>query len=99
MLSGALLPALTEAAAPGAKESAAPRYGSNPAAGGYFEHDGVKLYYGQYGKGQDLLIIHGNAGSIADMRSQIEYFRRHYRVIVMDSRDQGRSGDAPAPAG
>ena len=69
-------------------------YGSNPAAGRYFEHDGVKLYYEVYGKGPDLLMIHGNSASIWAMKSQIDFFRRHYRVIVMDSRDHGRSGDA-----
>jgi len=69
-------------------------YGSNPSAGGYFEHDGVKLYYEVYGKGPDLLMIHGNAASIWALKSQIEFFRSHYRVIVMDSRDHGRSADA-----
>lgn len=69
-------------------------YGANPAAGSYFEHDGVKLYYEVYGKGPDLLMIHGNGASIWAMKSQITFFRRHYRVIVMDSRDHGRSADA-----
>src|SRR5574341_402935 len=29
------------------------------------------------------------------MRAQIAHFRKRYRVIAMDSRDQGRSGDSP----
>jgi len=69
-------------------------YGSNPAAGGYFEHDGVKLYYEVYGQGAPLLLIHGNGCSIWNMKYQIAYFRQHYKVIAMDSRDHGRSGDA-----
>ena len=47
----ALLVLILAVAAP---RSAAPQsivYGSNPAAGHYFEHDGIRLYYEVYGKG------------------------------------------------
>ena len=74
--------------------SAGISYGSNPAAGGMFSHDGVQLYYEVYGTGKPLLLIHGNGGSIRDMTPQIDYFRKHSRVIAMDSRDQGKSGDS-----
>jgi pimeloyl-ACP methyl ester carboxylesterase len=74
---------------------AAPKYGSNPAAGKTFTHDGVKLYYEIYGSGEPLLLVHGNSGSIADWNAQIAYFRTRYQVIAMDSRDQGRSADSP----
>ncbi len=70
-------------------------YGSNSSAGHTFVHDGVKLYYEVYGQGAPMLVIHGNGGSILDMRRQIEFFRKRYRVIAMDSRDQGRSSDSP----
>ena len=69
-------------------------YGSNPAAGAYFEHDGVRLYYEVYGQGPPLLLIHGNGANIWSMKHQIAYFSQHYQVIAMDSRDHGRSGDA-----
>lgn len=69
-------------------------YGSNPAAGHTFVHDGIKFYYEVYGTGEPLLVIHGNGGSIHDVAAQIAYFRKHYRVIAMDSRDQGKSGDS-----
>jgi pimeloyl-ACP methyl ester carboxylesterase len=72
-------------------------YGSNAAAGAHFEHDGVRLYYEVYGRGPPLLLIHGNGCSIWTMKYQIAYFRRRYRVIAMDSRDHGRSGDAKGP--
>lgn len=72
-------------------------YGSNPAAGHYFEHDGVKLYYEVYGRGQPLLLIHGNGSRIWGMKYQIAHFRKRYQVIAMDSRDHGRSGDADGP--
>jgi len=80
-------------------QGAAPavKYGSNAAAGRTFTHDGVKLYYEVYGTGEPLLLVHGNGGSIADLRKQIPYFRQRYRVIAMDSRDQGKSGDSNGP--
>ena len=73
----------------------AAKYGSNPAVGKTFTHDGVKLYYEVYGSGEPLLLVHGNSGSIADWNAQIDYFRTRYQVIAMDSRDQGKSGDSP----
>ena len=57
-------------------------------------HEGVRLYYEIYGSGEPLLLIHGNGASIASFGAQIDYFRRHYRVIAMDSRDQGKSADS-----
>jgi pimeloyl-ACP methyl ester carboxylesterase len=72
-------------------------YGHNAAAGRTFTHDGVKLYYEVYGAGEPLLLVHGNGGSIADFRAQIDYFRKRYKVIAMDSRDQGQSADSPDP--
>ena len=71
------------------------RYGSNPVVGKTFVHDGIQLYYEVYGVGQPLLLVHGNGGSIATFTAQIDYFRKHYKVIAMDSRDQGRSADSP----
>jgi pimeloyl-ACP methyl ester carboxylesterase len=73
---------------------AAVKYGANAAAGRTFTHDGVKLYYEVYGTGEPLLMVHGNGGSISDLRNQIAHFRRRYMVIAMDSRDHGRSADS-----
>src|ERR1700761_1899503 len=70
-------------------------YGANPAVGMTLVHDGVQLYYEVYGTGEPLLLVHGNGGSIGWFRAQIDYFRNHYQVIAMDSRDQGKSGDSP----
>jgi pimeloyl-ACP methyl ester carboxylesterase len=72
-----------------------PVYGSNPAAGRTFSHDGVALYYEVYGTGEPVLLVHGNGGNIGDLKAQIDYFRKRNRVIAMDSRDQGKSGDSP----
>jgi hypothetical protein len=81
---------------PVATQSAA-RYGANPAAGSTFEHDGVRFYFETYGQGEPLLLIHGNGGSIGDWAAQIAEFSKHYRVVAMDSRDHGRSGDSKGP--
>jgi hypothetical protein len=40
-------------------------YGSNPAAGKTFTHDGVELYYEVYGAGEPLLLVHGIGGLVA----------------------------------
>src|SRR6185295_20388117 len=69
------------------------KYGSNPAAGKTFTHDGVKLYYEVYGIGEPVLLVHGNGGSIGELKAQIDHFRKRYKVIAMDSRDHGKSGD------
>jgi pimeloyl-ACP methyl ester carboxylesterase len=70
------------------------KYGANPAAGHTFTHDGVSLYYEVYGKGEPLLLVHGNGASIGTLGAQIAHFRKRYKVIAMDSRNQGRSGDS-----
>ena len=87
-----LADAQVKAAAPA---TSAPRYGANKAVGRTFTNDGVRLYYEVYGAGEPLLVVHGNGGNIADLSAQIAHFRRRYKVIAMDSRDHGRSGDSP----
>lgn len=66
-------------------------YGKNTAVGKFAEINGAKIYYEEYGKGEPLLLIHGNGGSIETMGNQIDYFKSKYRVIVADNRGQGKS--------
>ncbi|WP_259068269.1 alpha/beta fold hydrolase [Mucilaginibacter sp. X4EP1] len=68
-------------------------YGRNPAVGKYADIRGFKMYYETYGKGEPLLIIHGNGGSIKNFLYQIPYFAKNYQVIIADSRAQGKSVD------
>src|ERR1700712_4906828 len=68
-------------------------YGKNPAVGKYADIRGFKMYYETYGKGEPLLIIHGNGGSINNFLYQIPYFAKNYQVIIADSRSQGKSID------
>ena len=44
-------------------------------------------------QGQPLLLIHGNGGSISNFMYQVPYFSKSYKVIVADSRAQGKSID------
>ncbi|MFA5972178.1 MAG: alpha/beta hydrolase [Lentimicrobiaceae bacterium] len=69
------------------------RYGQNDLAGNYIRVNGIDMYYEIYGQGEPLLMIHGNGGSINSFINQIPYFSKNYKVIVADSRAQGRSED------
>ena len=66
-------------------------YGNNESVGKYVEINGAKIYYEEYGKGEPLLLIHGNGGDIKSMGNQIDYFKTKYRVIIADNRGQGKS--------
>lgn len=68
-------------------------FGRNQAVGKYLQTRGFRMYYESYGTGEPLLIIHGNGGSINNFVYQIPYFSQHYRVILADSRAQGKSID------
>ncbi len=94
LLMGSLLfPLLTLAQSPGKPTTATIAYGNNKAAGHYAAIRGIDLYYETYGKGKPVLFIHGNGGNIDDFTDQIPYFASRYRVIVPDSRAQGKSTD------
>lgn len=68
-------------------------YGHNKATGKYYDVRGLKMYCEVYGTGQPLLIIHGNGGSINNFIYQIPFFSEKYKVIIADSRAQGKSLD------
>ncbi len=68
-------------------------YGNNPKVGQYANIRGFKMYYEIYGKGEPLLLIHGNGGSGNNFTGQIPYFAQNYQVIVADSRAHGKSVD------
>ena len=69
------------------------KYGKNEAVGKYYNVRGFKMYSEVYGKGEPLLIIHGNGGSINNFVKQIPYFSKKYKVILADNRSQGKSVD------
>lgn len=69
-------------------------YGSNPAAGKYAAVNDIKVYYEIYGEGEPLLLLHGNGGSIESYIFQIPELSKHFKVIAIDSRAQGRTTDS-----
>ena len=69
------------------------QYGHDSTKGKYYSVRGFKMYCEIYGEGQPLLIIHGNGGSINNFIYQIPYFASKYKVIIADSRAQGKSVD------
>src|ERR1700712_4325746 len=69
-------------------------YDNNPATGKYASINGIKLYYETYGSGEPLIMLHGNGGNISAFEKQIPFFSKYYKVIAVDSRLQGRSGDS-----
>lgn len=66
-------------------------YGRNDKVGKYASVNGIKMYYEIYGEGAPLLIICGNGGSISGDVMQIPFFSKHFRVIVADTRGQGKT--------
>lgn len=67
--------------------------GNNEVSGNYLKTRGVKLYYEIYGKGEPLLFIHGNGGSMNAFYQNIPFFSKKYKVIAVDSRAHGKSTD------
>lgn len=72
-------------------------YGDNDTAGHFVMANGIRQYYESYGKGQPLLLLHGNSQSISAFDKQIPELAKHNRVIAVDTRGQGRSGDDGTP--
>ncbi len=67
-------------------------YGKNP-NGKYINLDDSKIYYEEYGSGEPLILLEGNDGIISDFYNQIPFLSKHFRVIAVDSRGQGKSLD------
>jgi pimeloyl-ACP methyl ester carboxylesterase len=65
--------------------------------GQYADINGIRLYYETYGRGQPVLVLHGGAGSLEDMRYQIAALAAARFVVAPDSRGHGRSSDTDTP--
>ena len=68
-------------------------YGDNKEAGNFKKVNGINIYYEIYGTGKPLIFLHGNGGSIRSARAKIEYFKKYFQVIAIDSRGHGKSID------
>lgn len=60
-------------------------------SGQFLDVNDAKIYYEIYGKGEPLVLLHGNGGSISEFYKQIPALAKQYQVIVLDTRGQGRS--------
>ena len=69
-------------------------YGNNEAAGAYKKVNGINMYYEIYGKGQPLILLHGNGGSIKGHKNRIIFFQQYFQIIAIDSRAHGKSIDS-----
>ncbi len=71
-----------------------------PALSGYAPVNGIRMYYASYGSGAPILMIHGGMASGDIWANQIApLVAAGHRVIVADSRGQGRSTRDAAPLG
>lgn len=68
---------------------------------GYHDNGGrimsLQHHYVEAGSGEPLLLLHGNGESHEYFVHQIEYFRKKYRVIAIDTRGHGRTPRGKAP--
>lgn len=57
----------------------------------------IGLNYLEKGRGEYLVLLHGNGQSYTYFQNQIEYFSRFYHVIAIDTRGHGGSPRGTAP--
>ena len=65
-----------------------------PAGGitGYVEHDNARIWYGSYGAGPPVILLHGGMGNAGNWGFQVPALvAAGYTAIVVDSRGHGRS--------
>lgn len=63
-----------------------------PAGGDYLERDGVQVWFASFGAGPAVMLLHGGMGNSNNFGHQVPaLLEAGYRVVVMDSRGQGRS--------
>ncbi len=62
-----------------------------PAATGYVERAGARIYYAVFGKGAPVMLLHGGLGNGDHFANQLPALADKFQVIVVDSRGQGRS--------
>ena len=67
-------------------------YGKN-SQGKFISLQDGNIYYEEYGSGYPLILLEGNNGIISDFHNQISFFSKYFRVISIDTRNQGKSMD------
>ena len=63
----------------------------------YVEANGINIHYQEHGKGDTLLLLHGNSESLKSFQHQIPELSKSFYVIAMDSRGQGNTSKDEKP--
>ena len=59
---------------------------------GYVENDGARIWYGTFGSGPPVILLHGGLGHSGNWGYQVPALARNgYRAVLIDSRGHGRS--------
>jgi pimeloyl-ACP methyl ester carboxylesterase len=59
---------------------------------GYIEHDGARIWYGGYGSGPPVILLHGGLGHSGNWGYQVPALvDSGYHAVLIDSRGHGRS--------
>jgi len=59
--------------------------------------NGISINYRTAGRGEPLVLIMGLSGEQSAWASQVQFFKRRYRVITFDNRGVGKSDKPPGP--
>ncbi|MCJ8152171.1 alpha/beta fold hydrolase [Chryseobacterium sp. SSA4.19] len=68
-------------------------YGKNDTVGNTLRLKDAEIYYEIYGEGEPLVLLHGNGGSIKEFYRQIPEISKHFKIVAVDTRAQGKSTD------
>jgi len=64
---------------------------SRKVASKFVTANNISIHYQEFGKGDTLLLLHGNSESLQSFSKQIPELSKYFYVIAMDSRGQGLS--------
>src|SRR5689334_13091360 len=64
---------------------------------GTVSHDGAQIWFATFGSGPPVILLHGAGGDSTNFGFQVPALAAGHRVIVIDSRGQGRSTHGPHP--
>lgn len=57
----------------------------------YFKYKDLNIYYKVYGEGKPLVIIHGDTASSKMFMSELKFYCKNFKVILLDLVGQGKS--------